>query len=546
MLPSDDRSTLGLDASTQSLSAVLLHATTGEILWQHSLAYRDDPRLCGFGFEHDTLVMPPREPGEAEQPPRLFLAALDAILDDLKAAGIDVATIAAINTAGQQHGHVYLNGAAPAAFQRLQLAGQARLPLAAQLAGVFAYGAAPIWKAANTVAEADHIRARVGGSAALIARIGSDLPVRFAAAAYRKIALRYPAAYAATQRIVQISSLLPALLAGDCLIPLDFGNACGTGLMNYRARAWDAAMLAATAADLPGGAPALAGKLPAIVHPLAAVGRIATYFREKYGFAADCRIIAGSGDNLQSKALAGNKLLSLGTSFVYMLSTPDGQVDTSGTACANYDALGRPFNLASRTNGALTWDRLRLRHGLGARDYAASEAALAAQPPGSRLRFWHPDAESFPCIDANPEVLRLDDAPADFANDYPAIVDSTLGLVYRYGRKIGGGAADGEALSVCGGPSGSAEIMRRVAAIWNRPAICAGQAGAALGAAAVAAVALMPEDRPQQREALIETLRAAVYAGKDIVAPEPDRVRRYHAAGGYLDRLEAAFEKLRA
>jgi xylulokinase len=150
------------------------------------------------------------------------------------------------------------------------------------------------------------------------------MPLRFSATIHRKLALRYPGAYAATRRILQISSLLPAMLAGDATIPLDFGNACGTGLMNYRARAWDETMLEATAHDLAGGARALGDKLPPIAHPLTVVGRIARYFQEKYGFAAHCAIVAGSGDNPQSKVLAGGDLLSLGTSFVYMISTPDG------------------------------------------------------------------------------------------------------------------------------------------------------------------------------------------------------------------------------
>ena len=543
-----DRTTLGLDASTQSLSAVLLNADTGTVIWQRSLAYRDDPRLFGFGFEHDTLILPPRESGEAEQPPRLFLAALDAMCDDMKAAGIDIGSIAAINTSAQQHGHVYLNDKAPAAFQALHMPGCTQAPLAsltAALAGVFAYGGAPIWKTANTRAEAELIRTRVGGSAALIARTGSDMPLRSSVLCHRKLALRYPAAYAATRHIVQISSLIPALLAGNCATPLDFGNACGTGLMNYKQRTWDEDLLDAAACDLPGGHGALADKLPVIAHPLTVVGRIAAYFREKYGFHPDCRIIAGSGDNPQSKVLTRNRLLSLGTSFVYMIPTPGGEVDANGEANAMYDALGHPFNLACRTNGALTLDRMRKLHGLDAKDYAASEAALAATPPGSRLRFWHPDPESFPIIAANPNVVRLDSKPADFANDYPAIVDSALGLVYRHGRRIGGHCSRNDPISVCGGPSGSHEIMRRVAAIWNRPAIHIGQAGAPLGAAIAAAVALIPENRPDQRDETAESLRCAVYSGSTTFTPDPEWVHRYHANGGFLDRLDSAFEKMR-
>ena len=536
---------LGLDASTQSLSAVLLDVETGHVVWNRSLAYRDDPRLLGYGFEHDTLIIPPREPGEAEQPPRLFLAALDAILCDLKEAGIDTAAIASINTSGQQHGHVFLGEQAQDAFSGLRQAGNCRQSLTVQLGNSFSYGGAPIWKTANTAAEAEHIRARVGGKAAIVERTGSDIPLRFSATAHRKIAQRYPAAYAATRHILQISSLIPAVLAGDCAIPLDFGNACGTALMNYRARAWDETVIAATADDLPGGAQALAEKLPALTHPLTTVGRIARYFQEKYGFHPDCRIIAGSGDNPQSKVLASGDLLSLGTSFVYMMSSPDGGFDASGAANAMYDGLGRPFNFGCRTNGALTWDRLRKLHGLGPKDYAACDAALATTPPCSRLRFWHPDAESFPLIAANPDVVRLDDGPADFANDYPGVVDSALGLVYRYGSKISQPSANRDPISVCGGPSTSPEIMRRIAAIWNRPAIQAGQAGAALGAAVAGAVALVDENDASSREEVADRLRAAIYADKPVTEPDASLVAAYHAPEGYLDRLEATFEAIR-
>jgi xylulokinase len=545
-MPRLARTTLGLDISTQSLSAVLLDIETGKLVWNRSLAYRDDPRLLGYGFEHDSLIIPPRETGEAEQPPRLFIAALEAILDDLKESGHELAVIAAINTSGQQHGHVYLNGDAEAAFRSLHNSGNIDSALLTRLNDVFAYGGAPIWKTANTATEAELIRARAGGKARVIARTGSDMPLRFSAAAHRKIALRYPEAYSATRYILQISSLIPAILAGDCAIPVDFGNACGTGLMNYRARAWDETMADAVAIDLPGGPRALADKLPPIAHPLSVVGRIARHFQEKYGFNPDCAIIAGSGDNPQSKVLASGDLLSLGTSFVYMISTPDGRVDLDGAANAMYDALGRPFNFGCRTNGALTWDRVRKLHGLGAKDYAACDAALAATPPGERLRFWHPDAESFPLAAANPDVLRFDDGPTDFIGDYSGIVDSALGLVYRYGMKIGDAGAQSAPISVCGGPSTSLEIMRRIAALWNRPAIQAGQAGAALGAALSAAVALIPETQGKTRETTAASLRAAIYADSAVIDPEPELARRYHAPGGFLDRMNAAFEKSRA
>lgn len=538
------RTVLGIDASTQSLSAVLVQACSGEILWSRSLAYRDDARLAGFGFEHDTMIIPPREPGEAEQPPRLFIAALDALFSDLKSSGVDTATIAAINTSGQQHGHVYLNAQAKLLFACLRDTACAKSSLLTLLGDSFAYGGAPIWKTANTAAEAEHIRQAVGGKEAIIRLTGSDIPLRFAVTVHRKLAIRYPAAYAQTHHVLQISSFIPAILTGDCTIPIDFGNACGTGLMNYTACQWDDVVMNAAAGDLPGGTAALAAKLPPVVHPLASCGNVAAYFQAKYGLGADCKIIVGSGDNPQSKVLATGDLLSLGTSFVYMISSAEGSVDLSGIANAMYDGLGRPFNICCRTNGALAWDRLRLRHGLGAKDYAACDASLANVAPGSRIRFWHPDTESFPIVHSHPEPVRLDDGPADFAHDFAAVVDSSLGLVYLYGMKIAGpdAAKDKSPITVCGGPSTSEGVMRRIAAIWNRPAVRAGQAGAALGAAVVAAVALAPEG---ERDTQAERLRQAIFTGKGVIQPEAEMVKAYHTPGGYLDQLEGAFEKLR-
>ena len=56
-------------------------------------------------------------PSEAQLVRRFGISrpTISRALRDLKDAGFDGATIAAINTSGQQHGHVYLNAAAKAA-----------------------------------------------------------------------------------------------------------------------------------------------------------------------------------------------------------------------------------------------------------------------------------------------------------------------------------------------------------------------------------------------------------------------------------------------
>ena len=112
------RLALGLDSSTQSLSAVVIDIDAAEKCFEHSLDYRADARLNRFGIGED-YILPPSDEGEAEQPPLMYLASLDAMFADLREAGVSLENILLINTSGQQHGHVYLNRDADALLAQL-------------------------------------------------------------------------------------------------------------------------------------------------------------------------------------------------------------------------------------------------------------------------------------------------------------------------------------------------------------------------------------------------------------------------------------------
>lgn len=63
------RLSLGLDLSTQSISAVLIDIDSGEIIFQHTLDYRKDARLRKYGIQGPNYILPPKNEGEANQPP---------------------------------------------------------------------------------------------------------------------------------------------------------------------------------------------------------------------------------------------------------------------------------------------------------------------------------------------------------------------------------------------------------------------------------------------------------------------------------------------
>jgi xylulokinase len=296
--------------------------------------------------------------------------------------------------------------------------------------------------------------------------------------------------------------------------------------MDWSKRSWDPELVAAAAAGLPGGGESLMARLPPIAHPLALVGRAAAYFVERYGLSSDCAIVAGSGDNPQSKVLASGALLSLGTSFVLMVEGKK----PHASANAMYDGLGRPFLFGCRTNGALSWESVRTAHGLAASDFGASEKALASEAPGSLLRIVQGERESFPDSRA-----IMPPSLGSFSRDYAAVVDSSLGLMALASAPFAGKV---DQVAVTGGAAASPGVLARVAAIWGVPALPIADAGAAAGAAVAAAVALEPE---AGRDALADRARAVAARPGKAVEPDPIAVAAYRGQGGFLDRLEREF-----
>jgi len=541
---------LGIDISTQSITGVLIDPDQGSVVYEHSLSYVEDPRLYGYGIDHKDFIIPPRRRGEADQPPALFLAALEALFTDMLQAKVEMSRIAVVSISAQQHGHVYVNTHFETALSSLndktnfppppKKVQQASLhSLQQKLQGVFSYQTAPIWMTSDTEEEADFIRSSVGGREEVIQLTGSDSPLRFTGAVIRRVGRHYPEEYHSTVRILLLNTFLAAVLSGNSEAPTDYGNSCGTSLLNYRERRWDKGLINAAAEGLPGGPSELENKLPRLSEAYEAVGTLSAYFQHHYGFSKNCIVSAGSGDNPQTKVLIPDDLLSLGTSFVNMVATDGTQVDTKGYANAMYDGLDRPFMFGCRTNGALVWDQIRTLHNLKRKEYKAAEKALSKIPAGSTLLLWQPYRESFP---VSPEIppTRFDKDKSDLGHDYSGIIDSSLGIVYHFSSGFSGENKNtGGSLYVTGGPAESPEILRRIAGIWDREVIAIGKVGAALGAAAAGLKTMTARGYTLDVE---KTIHGLLSIEKRVI-PEPEYVKAYHGETGYLRRLIPSFQK---
>src|SRR6476619_733171 len=94
---------LGLDSSTQSLTALIVDTETGEVI-DRSVAF--GPRLPQYRSPNGFLASD--DPRVKHSDPLMWVEALDLLLGELRAAGVDLSTVRGVSGAGQQHGSVYL------------------------------------------------------------------------------------------------------------------------------------------------------------------------------------------------------------------------------------------------------------------------------------------------------------------------------------------------------------------------------------------------------------------------------------------------------
>src|ERR1035438_6521441 len=216
---------LGLDSSTQSLSAVVIDCDRRKMVYEKSLNF--DKALPQYGTQNGVLPHP--DPLVKHSSPLMWAEALDLLFAEMKKDGVALGEILAISGSGQQHGSVYLNEKAAKALANLN----PKKSLVENLDGVFSRKTSPIWMDSSTAEECAEIRTKLGGIAATATATGSDAFERFTGPQIRKFTKTEPAAYMRTSHIALVSSFMASLLAGK-IAPIDHGDGAGMNLMDIR------------------------------------------------------------------------------------------------------------------------------------------------------------------------------------------------------------------------------------------------------------------------------------------------------------------------
>ncbi|HEY3494269.1 MAG TPA: FGGY family carbohydrate kinase [Polyangiaceae bacterium] len=513
---------LGLDSSTQSLSALAIDTESGRVVLDHSVNYGSalpeyrSPN--GFLENADAAVK--------HSDPLMWVDALDRLLEEVRASGFDLGRVAGVSGAGQQHGSVYLStplAKAPAWSPSAKLREQVK-PLLSR-------ATSPIWMDSSTSAECSEIAGAVGGDAKVTRISGSRAIERFTGPQIRRFWKQDPAAYERTAEIHLVSSFIAGVLAGASA-PIDFGDGAGMNLLDLAELGWSEPLLQATA-------PGLRNKLRAPVAATTRVGEIAPYFVERYGFRKGTPVVAFTGDNPSSligmgAAEPGCAVVSLGTSDTVFAAMRAPKTDPRGFGHVFGNPAGGFMCLICFSNGSLAREAVAKRVGL---DWPGFERAILAETkPGNAgnlmLPFFVPEITPR-VLDArvevfgDPEFVAWKSAPKAAR----AIVEAQALGMQRHSDWIG---ETPSTILVTGGASQNRGILQVIADVFQAELrTLAVKNSSALGGAVRAAQAV-------EGRSFGELARVFSAPGETRVAPAPGTARAYdELRGKYAEHLTA-------
>jgi len=361
---------LGLDSSTQSLSAVVIDLDARKVVYEKSLNF--DQALPEFKTKNG--VLPNRDPLVKHSPPLLWAAALDLLFAQMKKDKVALGKILAVSGCGQQHGSVYFSEKAGEVLAALD----PKKSLVENLDGIFTRKTAPIWMDSSTAKECAEIRKKLGGIKFTASRTGSDTFERFTGPQIRKFYKTEPKAYDKTAGIALVSSFMASLLAGK-IAPIDFGDGAGTNLMDIRRKNWNHDALKATA-------PSLSKKLPLLAPSGHVIGPVSAYFVTKYGLNPEALATVWTGDNPATAiglglVKAGQTAISLGTSDTFFGTMEKCQTDENGEGHVFGSPTGGYLTLICFKNGSLAREKIRELYKIS--DWKKFAELVAQTPPGN-------------------------------------------------------------------------------------------------------------------------------------------------------------------
>jgi len=442
---------LGLDCSTQSLTAVLINMSKNEIIIRYSINF--DVELPHYNTQNG--VFSSNAGKVVHSNPLMWVEALELLFKALVQKNLPLNEIKAISGSGQQHGTVYLNNSFEATLKNLD----SEKSLVNQLQKVFTRETSPIWMDSSTTKQCKEIRLKLGGLEPTISITGSNTFERFSGPQIRKFYEQNYNDYIQTSTIHLVSSFLSSILLGKSS-PIDHGDGAGMNLMNIRTKQWDDKALDATA-------PNLRQKLPPLINSYDVIGKISPFFVERFGFSPETILVAWSGDNPNSLigvglTEKGKAAISLGTSDTYFSFMKNLSFDMLGEGHVFRAPTGDFMSLICFKNGSLAREAIKDKFNLNWDEFGE---ILRKTPPGNfgkiMLPYFLP--EIVPLV-LEPTVYRFGFDENDIEGNVRGIIEAQFLSMRLHSEWI---QEQTEEIYATGGASANKEILQIVSNIFN-------------------------------------------------------------------------------
>lgn len=355
---------LGFDLSTQQLKIISCYSN---LKFHSKYSINFDDFKDEFGISKGVLSN--NDTGEIVTPVKVFIKALQCLMDRMKQDNFPFNNVISISGSCQQHGTVYYNDKITELLEDLD-------PNSSNwdkdLASGFSFLNASNWQDRSTAQEINDFENSVGGAFNLCFKTGSKAHYRFSGPQMRRRARENNDHWKQTSNINLISSFLDTFLTGS-LSGIEIGEACGTNLFNIIENDWDDDLLSlivmknskidnVSKDEQSEGARTARKMLGKVVLPNE-FKTIAPYLSKRYGFNSSCKIWPITGDNLatiMSLPLKRDDLLvSMGTSTTVLLLTK------KYLPSVNYHLFRHPvcpelfMSMLCYCNGALAREQIR-------------------------------------------------------------------------------------------------------------------------------------------------------------------------------------------
>ena len=444
----------GLDVSTQGSKLVIIDWTNKSVLHVDSVQYDRD--LPFYGTENG--IIPNENKGISESDPLMWIAAVELLLERANKDSIPLKNVKAISVSGQQHGLVALDKD-----------------------GKLSRPTSKLWNDFSTQEECDLLTKKVGGQDQMISEIGNTQRTGYTASKIYNMFRHEKDAYDITETFLLVHNYINWYLTGGIAV-MEPGDTSGTALWNPIKQTWSNNVISNISEDLK-------LKLPHVKPATQSIGLISSAIAKRFGFSPECKIGAGSGDNMYGAVGTGNikpgiVTVSLGTSGTAYTFMKKPYVDQDGEIACFCDSTGHYLPLLCVSNMANGYNDFLRMHSLSHTQFDELISFTVPGNKGNLLIPWFEGERTPDLPQAAP--LYFGFKQGDFDQKYlaRALLEGHIHNLYDGFRKL---PAKPEIIHLTGGLAQSPSWCQAIADIFNCETVPVKGEGAAMGAALHAA-----------------------------------------------------------